>query len=110
MKPKSFINLLPNNWDRLPFEPFREGIEIYNLWSGGPNVSLLRYAPGASVPRHLHLGLETIIVLSGSQSDERGLYATGSIIFNPAGFEHSVWSEDGCTVLINWEKPVKFLD
>lgn len=109
-EPKSFLGFLPNDWAKMPFEPFREGVDICNLWQGGPNVSLLRYAAGASVPRHRHLGLETILILSGSQSDETGRFPAGSIIFNPAGTEHSVWSEDGCTVLINWEKPVQFLD
>jgi anti-sigma factor ChrR (cupin superfamily) len=109
-KPKSFATLLPDDWATMPFEPFRDGVEICPLWQGGPDVALLRYAPGASVPRHRHTGLETILVLSGSQSDETGRFPTGSLIFNPAGSAHSVWSEDGCTVLIQWEKPVEFID
>lgn len=107
---KSFANLLPEDWAIMPFEPFREGVEICHLWQGGPDVALLRYAPGASVPRHHHTGLETILVLSGSQSDETGRFTAGSIVFNPAGTAHSVWSNDGCTVLIQWEKPVEFLE
>jgi anti-sigma factor ChrR (cupin superfamily) len=93
----------------MPFEPFRDGVEICHLWRGSPDVALLRYAPGASVPRHRHTGLETILVLSGSQSDETGYFSVGSIVFNPTGTEHSVWSDEGCTVLIQWEKPVEFL-
>jgi anti-sigma factor ChrR (cupin superfamily) len=87
-----------------------EGVEICHLWQGGPDVALLRYAKGASVPRHLHMGLETIQVLEGSQSDENGRYFAGSVVFNPAGSVHSVWSEEGCTVLIQWEKPVAFVE
>jgi anti-sigma factor ChrR (cupin superfamily) len=108
--PKSFVALLPDNWQTMPFEPFREGVEICHLWQGGPDVALLRYAAGASVPRHRHAGLEMIVVLSGSQSDDTGRYPTGSVLFNPTGTVHSVWSEDGCTVLIQWEKPVEFID
>ncbi|MGO4910274.1 cupin domain-containing protein [Pseudorhodobacter sp. W20_MBD10_FR17] len=107
---RSFANLLPDDWAKMPFEPFRQGVEICHLWQGGPDVALLRYAAGASVPRHRHAGLETILVLSGSQSDETGCFPAGSIVFNPAGTAHSVWSDDGCTVLIQWEKPVVFLD
>lgn len=109
-EPKSLADLLPDGWTNMPFEAFREGVEIYHLWRGGPDVALLRYAKGASVPRHRHTGLETILVLSGSQSDENGRYFSGSLVFNPVNSEHSVWSEDGCTVLIQWEKPVEFLD
>ncbi|WP_146592296.1 cupin domain-containing protein [Puniceibacterium confluentis] len=109
IEPRIFAGLLPDDWASMPFEPFREGVEICHLWRGGPDVAMLRYARGASVPRHRHAGLETILVLSGSQSDENGRYYAGSLAFNPAGSIHTVWSEDGCTVLIQWEKPVEFI-
>lgn len=103
--------ILPDGWRDLPFQPFRPGVEVRYLWheESGPVWALLRYAPGASVPRHRHAGLETIIVLDGTQSDERGDYQAGTLILNPAGSIHSVWSGPGCTVLIQWEKPVDFL-
>ncbi|MDF1854597.1 cupin domain-containing protein [Pseudooceanicola sp.] len=108
--PKAIAAFLPDGWADQPFEPFHPGVEIMRLWQGGPDVALLRYAPGASVPRHRHRGLETILVLSGSQSDDKGRYFQGALLFNPAGSEHRVWSEDGCTVLIQWERPVEFID
>ena len=107
--PKMFAGLLPDGWRELDFAPFREGVEICSLLEGAPALALLRYAPGASVPRHRHAGLETILVLEGSQSDERGRYPEGTLVLNPEGTEHSVWSEDGCTVLIQWERPVVFV-
>ncbi|MEM8837739.1 MAG: cupin domain-containing protein [Pseudomonadota bacterium] len=102
-------NLVNEGWEALPFEPFREGIEICTLVEGEPSVAVLRYEPGARVPRHRHTGLETILVLAGMQSDEAGNYAAGTFVANPVGSEHSVWSEDGCVVLIQWEKPVEFI-
>jgi anti-sigma factor ChrR (cupin superfamily) len=50
-----------------------------------------------------------IIVLSGSQSDEHGRYSAGDVVLNPEGSEHEVWSVDGCTILIQWERPVTFV-
>lgn len=97
-------------WQQMTFEPFRDGVEICPLRTADPAVALLRYAPGASVPRHRHPGLETIFVLQGTQSDERGDYPVGSLILNPAGSVHSVWSDPGCVVLIQWERPVEFLE
>ncbi len=73
-------------------------------------MALLKYEPCASVPRHRHEGLETILVLEGIQSDETGDYAKGSYIVNAAGTEHSVWSDEGCVVLIQWDRPVKILE
>lgn len=109
-KSLTFQEFLPENWKSRPFEAFREGVEICYLWQGGPVIALLRYEKGASVPKHRHTGLETILVLEGSQSDENGRYFAGSLMINPEGSTHSVWSEEGCTVLIQWERPVVFVD
>jgi len=114
--------LLGGGWQEQVFEPFREGIEICTLHDGTtpvspvdgnstqqPGIALLRYQAGAQVPRHRHPGVETILVLEGSQSDELGCYKTGSLVINPVGSEHSVWSEAGCVVLIQWDRPVEFV-
>ena len=110
VKPLCVADFIYGGWKELPFQPFRDGIEISEIVTGSPAVALLRYQPGASVPRHMHTGLETIIVLEGTQSDERGDYPAGSVILNPQGTVHSVWSTDGCVVFIQWQLPVKFLE
>jgi anti-sigma factor ChrR (cupin superfamily) len=94
------------------WEPFRDGIEIKRLWGdprAGASVALLRYQPGARGPRHRHGGFEVIYVVSGSQSDERGTYVAGSLVVNPEGDEHHVRSDEGCVVLLIWERPVEFV-
>jgi anti-sigma factor ChrR (cupin superfamily) len=53
--------------------------------------------------------METILVLEGSQSDELGHYPAGSLVANPEGSVHSVTSEEGCVVLIQWTRPVEIL-
>ncbi len=100
---------LAGGWQDIAFAPFRDGVEIAWLHDGPPALALLRYAPGASVPAHRHAGLETILVLSGAQSDEHGTYDTGALVLNPAGTTHRVWSDKGCVVLIQWTLPVEFL-
>lgn len=77
---------------------------------GAPAVALLRYAAGAAAPRRLHQGLETIVVLEGFQRDERGVYPAGSVVLHPRGSIHSVASDDGCVVLIQWDRPVRFVE
>ncbi len=108
--PSHLDGLADGGWRRMRFVPFRHGVDICQLRAPDPAVALLRYAPGASVPRHVHTGLETILVLEGVQSDERGHYPAGTLVLNPAGTVHSVWSREGCVVLIQWERPVRFLD
>lgn len=115
-------SLLLGAWQEQTFQHFREGIEICTLHDAAqaissptatgedqPVIALLRYQAGARVPRHRHPGIETILVLEGSQSDEGGCYEAGSLVINPVGSEHSVWSERGCVVLIQWDKPVQFV-
>ncbi len=108
----AFPGLAGGGWRDLAYEPFREGITVHWLLKGGqaePSVAILNYQPGAGVPRHRHAGLETIVVLEGTKSDENGDHAAGSVVLNPVGTEHSVWTEKGCIVLIQWNLPVIIL-
>ncbi|MEM6445381.1 MAG: cupin domain-containing protein [Cyanobacteria bacterium J06642_2] len=98
-----------DRYQDLPWQPFRPGVDIHYLYraESGASAALLRYQPGAQVPQHRHTGHEHIIVLSGSQSDERDRYSAGTVVINPPDTEHDVMSVDGCIVLIIWEKPVE---
>jgi len=95
----------------IAWQPFRTGIEIHPLYGEmgvGRAAALLRYAPGASLPSHRHSGFEQILVLQGSQVDERGHYGKGTVVVNPPGSQHTVASPDGCVVFVTWELPVEF--
>ena len=108
---RDLFNIVDNQ-DRYAWKPFRQGIEIYNLYGGNENqpaAALLRYQAGASVPRHLHEGIEHILVLSGAQSDEHGEYSAGNLLINFPGSQHQVTSSQGCIVLAIWNKPVSFI-
>ena len=97
--------------NQLPWQPLRAGVEICSLYQdadSGSQLALLRYQPGATVPRHHHPGYEQILVLAGEQGDERGLYPAGTLVINPPGSQHQVTSPQGCIVLIFWQRPVVF--
>ncbi len=105
--PPEMIQDTSSGWRQL-----RPGVDLRILFQdtgSDYSVGLIRYEPGASVPLHQHTGDEHIYVLSGSQQDERGLYPSGSYIYNPEGSQHSVSSEEGCVVLVHWHKPVQFI-
>lgn len=98
------------DFDRFDWQFFREGVEMARLYGaadGGPSAALLRYAPGAKVPVHLHRGNEHILVLRGSQRDERGEYQPGTLLMHGEGTQHSVASDQGCIVLAIWFAPVE---
>jgi anti-sigma factor ChrR (cupin superfamily) len=96
----------------LVWEPLREGVEVswlYRNGDRGPAAAYLRYAPGARVPHHLHAGYEHVMVLQGSQTDRNGRHRAGALVINPPSTSHEVVSEEGCIVLIIWERPVIFV-
>ncbi|WP_337268556.1 cupin domain-containing protein [Oryzifoliimicrobium ureilyticus] len=113
MPETTYHSLLADGWKTLEFTAFRGNVTIHwirQFLDDQPGVALLKYEPGASVPRHRHEGLETILVLDGVQSDESGDYPRGSYVVNAPGTEHSVWSKTGCVVLIQWDRPVTILE
>jgi anti-sigma factor ChrR (cupin superfamily) len=96
----------------VPWQPFRDGIEIYRLYGdgkSGPTAALIRFNKAGKVPFHAHPGFEHILVLVGAQRDQNSAAAPGTLIINPPGSAHSVISEAGCIVLAIYEKPVEFL-
>jgi anti-sigma factor ChrR (cupin superfamily) len=95
----------------LLWQPFRDGIEacwLYRNGDHGPAAAYLRYAAGAHVPAHWHAGYEHVLVLQGSQSDRNGRHVACSLVVNEPGSAHEVVSEEGCVVLVIWERPVIF--
>ena len=62
------------------------------------------------MPAHEHVAYEHIVVLRGSQRDERGVYGPGSCLIHPAGSSHAIVSDTGCVVLAIWNAPVVFRD
>lgn len=106
---QNITKLLDGGWKELDFIPFRDGVTIHWIRQDFPQIALLKYEPDASVPSHRHTGLETIFVLSGEQTDHKGTICKGDLTFNEAGSEHSVYSKIGCTILIQWEKPIELL-
>ncbi len=61
-------------------------------------AALVRFDPGAQLPRHKHLGDELIFVIEGSIADEQGATAAGNVGYRPNGCVHSVSSRNGATV------------
>ena len=66
----------------------------------GHATSVVRYAAGASFPRHEHPLGEEIFVLDGVFSDETGDFPTGTYLRNPPGSGHAPFSEGGCTLFV----------
>jgi anti-sigma factor ChrR (cupin superfamily) len=105
--------------EELDFQPLltdgRTGVEMHRLYGpdqtgpGGPSAGLVRYAPGASTPAHLHPGYELIYVLDGQMETDAGVFEAHSLLVQPPSSTHQPRSSTGCLLLIVWEKPVEQL-
>jgi quercetin dioxygenase-like cupin family protein len=99
--------------DRLSWQPFQEGVEIYRLHGDGKTgltSVLLRFLKNGKVPIHEHVGCEHVLILSGQQKDQNSLARAGTLMINPNGTRHSVVGEAGCIALAIYENPVNFFD
>ncbi len=87
--------------DKIPWIERRPGVFWKTLWEdpdGKHKAVLMRYAPGAVIPRHRHLGDEQIYVLEGAVADDTGVCAAGGYARRPPGCVHTVSSPDGALV------------
>jgi len=61
-------------------------------------AALVRFDPGAQLPRHKHVGDELIFVIEGSNADESGEVVAGNANYRPNGCTHTVSTRNGATV------------
>ncbi|MDB5051377.1 MAG: cupin [Fibrobacteres bacterium] len=98
-------------WNRGVWLAPRPGIKVRELFQSddGYRISMVRYAPGAKVPEHLHTADEHTYVIEGSVRDSAGEYTAGSYLLNPMGSRHGVWSDRGALVITHRLGPIRFL-
>ncbi len=95
------VSLFVNTAD-VPWVERRPGIFWKLLWEdpdGLHKAILMRYEPGATIPRHRHEGDEQIFVLEGSVADDTGVCTAGNYARRPPGCVHTVTSATGALLL-----------
>jgi ChrR Cupin-like domain len=93
----------------LKFVPYqvevRKDIDIHVIFSTlaedeqGPDLAILKYAPGAFVALHEHMGHEMVLVLTGDYIENGVTYLPGSLILRCPGTYHTMASIGGCQIL-----------
>lgn len=83
-----------------PWDERRPGVHWKVLYRDGDRQTVLvRYDPGAVIPRHRHLGDEQIFVIEGEVEDDTGVCRAGQFARRPPGCVHTVRSPRGALVL-----------
>jgi anti-sigma factor ChrR (cupin superfamily) len=78
------------------------GVRLKLVWADAETkrrAMLVRFEPGATLPRHKHVGDELIFLIEGANADESGEVATGNANYRPNGCVHTVTTKNGATVL-----------
>ena len=70
---------------------------------------LARLAPGASIPFHMHEGMEQTYILEGSLKDDEGECTAGNFVIRAKGSKHSPVAPNGCTMMVFFMKPTSAL-
>ncbi|MGH7277631.1 MAG: cupin domain-containing protein [Candidatus Rokuibacteriota bacterium] len=97
---------------QIEWEPTKyPGVDAKVLYreESGRQTTLVRMAPGATLPLHRHVGIEQSFVLQGTLVDDDGACTVGNFVWRRRGSVHSAWSPDGCVVLGIFEAPNEFL-
>ncbi len=104
---QTFVRIDTNTADWLPGRG--AGLSVLPLFKrDSEQVALLRWAPGARLPKHAHAGGMEVFVLDGVLEDEHGKYPSGTWLRTPPGSPHAPFSEDGCTAFIKTGHLVPF--
>jgi anti-sigma factor ChrR (cupin superfamily) len=84
------------------WQEYQSGISLKILWQDATTkrrAQMARFAPGAQLPLHRHVGDELIFVIEGAVSDESGTVTAGNVGYRPDGCVHTVSTKNGATVL-----------
>jgi len=91
-------------WSEPEWEQVAPGIECKLLANDTQRerVSMLvRLAPGASYPPHIHAGVEELLLLDGELWINGRKLVPGDYNYGePGALDESVWSETGCTCVL----------
>ena len=78
-----------------------DGLHVMPLHDyGTEQVALVKWDAGTRFNKHGHSRGEEIFVLSGTFAEEHGTYPKGTGIRNPAGSEHTPYSDEGCVIYV----------
>jgi anti-sigma factor ChrR (cupin superfamily) len=86
----------------LPWIETRPGVRQKTIWEDKASerrALLARFEPGATLPKHRHVGDELIFLIEGANADESGVVNTGNMSYRPNGCIHTVTTQNGVTVL-----------
>ncbi len=104
----TYVDVSRIAWEPGPYP----GVETKVLYADGSGrrTVLTRLAPGATLPRHRHVGIEQSFVLEGALVDEDGACRAGNFVWRRPGSVHTARAPEGALLLAIFDAPNEFLD
>ena len=68
-------------------------------------VILVKFEPGAKMPRHIHHCTAVAYTLAGTWSYDEGDFAVGDVAYEGIGNDHTPWSDEGAELFIVFDSP-----
>jgi len=102
-----FVTVAELPWEETGFE----GITVKTLLvdkKTGVLTTLLKMAPGTTLPDHEHMLIEQTYVLDGHLVCPEGECKAGDFVWRPAGSRHTAWSPNGGLMIAFFQVPNKF--
>ena len=111
--PAPLREFVPTELESIEWNSLAPGIKghpLTGLNTGSGTLSLLKIAPGMSIPEHSHHGSELTLVLKGSFSDEIGQFGVGDIADLDDSMQHQPIADtsETCICLIATDASLKF--
>jgi putative transcriptional regulator len=111
--PSPLRKFIPTELENIEWNSLAPGIKarpLTGLNTGNGILSLLKIAPGMSIPDHSHQGTELTLVLKGSFSDEIGQFGIGDIADLDNFTQHQPIADtsEACICLIATDASLKF--
>jgi putative transcriptional regulator len=111
--PYPLRSYLPKHLADVAWKFTAPGIKTYALpetYSGSGALRLIKIAPGMTIPKHTHGGMELTLVLQGSFSDEVGRSTLGDIADLDEETLHQpiADTDEDCICLITTDAPLRF--
>jgi putative transcriptional regulator len=111
--PAPLREFVPTELENIEWNSLAPGIKAYPLTglnTGNGTLSLLKIAPGMSIPGHSHQGAELTLVLKGAFIDEVGQFGEGDIADLDVSTQHQPIADtrEACICLIATDASLKF--
>jgi len=93
---------LPINVGQIGWADAGQGVRHKLIWedvASGRSMQLVRFEPGAILPRHRHRGDCLVFGIEGEIADQEGPTLPGYFSYRPDGHVHSVRARNGATML-----------